>query len=189
MSEVANESPTSYDGPRQIYVPKRIVPVVFTGAAERPGGVASFRVGIPDARLSVKIAVICVPASGGAIDFANALGMSLWMGAVEEDSSGSSSGLEIPVTNVIDPIAGVAVTQAAPAPFPADGLSGYGREFVTSADAIIGQITVPGAPVEPLVGVVAVKVRYQPYGQRLPWQEWEEIRRECSVRITHAVRQ
>jgi hypothetical protein len=186
--EVANESPTSYKGPRQFYVPKRIVPVVFTGAAEKPGGTARFRVITPDSRVRVKVSVLCVPPYGQTVDFAG-LAMTLWMGAVDDDASGSSAGLSLPITNVMDPIAGVPVTQAAPAPFPADGLSGYSREFVTAADAIEGIITVPGAPATPLTGVVSVQVRYQPDGQRLPWDEWEEIRRECGIRVLSSVRE
>lgn len=187
--EVANESPTSYNGPRQIYVPKRIIPVVITGAAERSGGFARFRVETPDSRIRVKVSVLCVPPYGGDAAFAIGYGMKLWMGAVDDDASGNAAGLAVPVTNVMDPIAGVPVTQAAPADFPADGLAGYSREFVTAADAIEGVITVPETPVVPVVGMVVVQVRYQPDPQRLPWSEWDEIRRECSLRLLTAVRQ
>jgi hypothetical protein len=187
--EVANESPTSYFGPRQFYVPKRIVPIVFTGAAEKAGGTAQFRVDVPDSRVRVKLSVLCVPPYGGALDFASTYGMTLWLGAVDDDSSGANAGVGIPITNVMDPIGGVPVTQAAPAPFPADGLSGYSREFVTAADGIEGIIVVPPVPVAPIVGVVSVQARFQPDPQRLPWAEWDEIRRECRLRVISSVRQ
>jgi hypothetical protein len=168
-----NESPTSFDGPRQEFIPRRVILAQISGS-NGPGGVTQFRVETPDSRLRVRISVVGIPEAGGQPDFMFALGAKLWLAALEDDQT-STSGIAIPVINTI-PL----VTRAAPLAIPQTAaLGGYSRELVTAADAIFGELTIPALIGDGQIGVVALQVRYQPEGQRLPWKEWDEIRREC----------
>jgi hypothetical protein len=167
------ESPTSFGGPREEYIPRRVILAEISGSSG-DGGVAQFRVETPDSRVRVRISVVGVPRAGGQPNFMFGLGATLWLAALEDDQT-STSGIAIPVINTIP-----GVTRASPLAIPQDaGLGGYSRELVTAADAILGELTIPPIVGDGFVGTIALQCRYQPDGQRLPWEEWDEIRREC----------
>jgi hypothetical protein len=133
VEETLLESPTSDAGPRQKYIPKRVLLAQLTGAAGA-GGVAAFVVKTPDSRVRTKVTIV---PSNPSVDL-SAAGLKIWIGGVEFDASGPD-GAEFVVTNAIP-----GVTRAAPQNFPQDaGLAGYSREFVTSIDALLVELTVP----------------------------------------------
>jgi len=159
----------TFNGPRQLYVPQPI-PICSNAG----GGEGSFstivRVPVPSSQTRVKLSVIYFPTSGDPGDlsgFGN-----IWVAAAEEDIKGmsGSSGRIVPVTDVEG-------TSAAPTSFPAtNGLSGYSREFVTSADwlqAVITLNSIGGGR----VGNWVLQTSIQPEAIRFDWESWEQIRR------------
>jgi hypothetical protein len=133
-NETLIESPTSDRGPRQKYIPKRVLLAKLTGAAG-DGGVAAALIKTPDSRVRCKVTIL--PSNPNVDLFGS--GLKVWIGGVEEDQSGPS-GSEFIVVNSIGP----AVTRAAPQAFPLDaGLQGYSREFVTSIDLLRVELTIP----------------------------------------------
>jgi hypothetical protein len=264
--ETLLESPTSDRGPRQKYVPKRELLAILTGGAG-DGGVASCVIKTPDSRVRTKVTVV---PSDTSVDL-SAAGLKIWIGGIELDASGPD-GAEFVVT---DAIPGVlrSVGQAYP---QNAGLQGYSREFVTSIDELLLELTIPplvpgtlrtitadasdvpenalggtwavlnGAftsadvgrtllpnldapnaawnvpftiiqimsptfvrvtPDPSLIGVFTspasgtfdviggdgpvcrfyVQARYQPEGQRLPWDEWDEVRKETGIRVKRKI--
>jgi len=167
-SEIANESPTSFKGPRQIHIAKRRELIIFPAGDWIGGEKAKFYVTNPDSRCRLRVSIMAKFAWFSA-------GATLWLAGAEFDQGGPSGTLE-PHTNLEG-------TQAVPVPIPATaGLLGYSREFETSADAIYGEITLPESGSGP-GATVYVTARIQPSGQRLPWPEWEEVRSELQIRI------
>lgn len=163
-------SATSFDGPRQIYVPPPRTLVLFGATGT---GTVDFRVEMPDSRVRANVGVIGVPDPGQANNFLSLKNVKLWLRAVVDAKNG---GMPIPITDLLG-------TQAAPATIPQSaGLGGYGREFVTAGDAIEGTITI-GATGSTVAGELVLQVRYQPDSQRLPWAEWDEIKRVCSAQL------
>jgi hypothetical protein len=179
-TEVANESPTSFRGPRQIHIAKRQLLVNLQGNSfPLPESVAKFHVDNPDSRCQLRISIMQENESGFW-----GVGFKLWLAGADYDQGGPSGEL-IPHTNV-EPT----ITQVSPMDYPLDGgLRGYSREFVTAADAIMGELTVPALadPDTDPVARVFITARIQPTGQRLPWEEWDEIRRSLKIFIDKKV--
>lgn len=174
-SEVANESPTVFSGPRQLHIAKRQLLARLTGQVA-VGGVAKFHVDNPDSRCQLRVSIV----SDSVVDlFVN--GMGLWVAGAEYDQGGPSGEL-FPHTNLDG-------EQGTPVAFPRTaGLHAWSREFVTSADAIMGELTIPG--IEGPAGSAArlyVTARVQPAGQRLPWPEWDEVRRSLKIFIDQRI--
>jgi hypothetical protein len=175
---MGDASPTSREGPRQLYRPRRDLLVHFT-AAGGAGGVVRFRVDIPDPRLRVQLAVRAVPDDQirRPNDVLAGRALKLWLSTLEDDEAdgGSAGGLGTPITNLEG-------TSGVPIAFPADaGLGGYGREFSTLGNAIQGVITIPA---QPALAAQACKLflqtRFAPQVQQvIPWDQWEEIRAQC----------
>lgn len=173
-SEVANESPTSLAGPRQLHIAKRGLLARLTGGVAG-GGVARFYVDNPDSRVQGRFSIV-----SNSMDDLVGAELSLWLAACEWDQSGPS-GLLIPHTDLYG-------SEGAPLPFPTGaGLRGYSREFVTAADAIYGELTLADSEGEGAVADIYVTARIQPSGQRLPWPEWEEVRSQLAVHILRKV--
>jgi hypothetical protein len=163
-------SPSSYNGERQIFRPKPVTLVTFDGATTGTKTV-SFRLPTPDARVRTKVALIGVPTPGGSPLFLAGKGLTLLLTAIEDAIEG---GMPIPVTSLPDPDTGAAFA------IPQNtNLGGFSFETTTIGDAIQGTITVtPGADVT--TGRLVLQARYQPDGQRLPWDEWREIVAQCN---------
>lgn len=166
-------SPTSYYGPRNYHAPDA-TPLVDV-AANPEGNVnvnCNIRVPIPDSRLMVKISILFVWRSATAPSTMVLVPSStIWLAGADRDTSGIS-GNWIRHTDVEG-------TQAAPTVFPASaGLQGYSREFPgTSGDIILGELSLTTP--EGQAGLWTLQTRYQPIAVSFPWEEWEEIRREC----------
>ena len=177
ISEVGQDSPTAFKGPRQLWTPRRIVLASFSGDAGAAGSIR-FRLETPDSRVRTKVSILFVPAAGtSAVTFAQSTGAQLWLYETEADQTGTS-GLDVPCVDIEG-------TFAAPTAIPkSSGLAGYSREFVTIGDGVEGQLSFPidessGGP----KGTVALQTRFQPDGQRLPFDEWDEVRRQCSINL------
>jgi hypothetical protein len=117
------------------------------------------------------VALIGVPAPGGDPLFLFGKNVTLSLQSVVDAKQG---GMTIPVTSLPDP----AVSAAFKIPENAT-LGGFAYEAVTIGDAIEGTITVVGVA-DAVGGQLMLQVRYQPDGQRLPWDEWREIVSECA---------
>lgn len=184
--QVGNESPTSFNGPRQILVPKRILLATF-GAAGGAGGVVGFRVETPDARVRCRVSVVGIPTPGVAVDFCFGKGLKIWLGELDDDQSGTS-GVGVPVTNIIPNTVPGGVPRTTPLAFPVTaGLGGYSKEILTIGDAVEGEITIPAQGATALTGSLVLQMRYQPDQQRLPWPEWDEIRRQANGALIGSV--
>jgi hypothetical protein len=181
VNDAENESPTSYDGPRQVHCPRRKLVASFNGVSG-PGGTVIVRFPTPDGRLRGKWVLIGVPApevghAPGSVVLAGR-GITVWPHAVEFDQA--NGGQVVPVTNQIPTI-----TKATPLPIPQDaGLGGYGREFVTMADAIDVEVVIP-AQGGGVIGALYAQARYQPVSSTgfIPWKQWQEIRSLCEIEI------
>ncbi len=177
MSDETYGSPTSGMGPRQLEVPRRLEVVRFLGGAGIAGTrTVRVRMQTPDARLIQKLTLVGV-ASGndsGASVLAGR-GLLLWLYAVELDETRGRRW--IPVTDL------AGSTNAAPIALPANAaLGGFSREFVTTADGIEGQITIPAQAPGGIQGSLFVQARFQPAAFRLmPWEEWDEVRQSCKI--------
>ncbi len=175
MNDASNESPTTPAGPRQLYCPRRLLLCTFNGASGA-GGSVSFRVNLPDSRLHWKAEVLGVPEGNAspAVLLAGR-GLKIWTAALADDDVKGGRGT--PVTNISG-------TAAAGAAFPSAGLGGYSIEnFTTAADGIQGVITVP-AQLGGVKGALYLQARYQPATfQIVPWEQWDEIRSACDLRL------
>jgi hypothetical protein len=179
---MADESPTSAMGPRELYHPRRelLASLSSTGGG---GGTIRFRVDIPDPRLRVQIAIRAAPSDQGqkpstCLALRNG---TLWLSTLEDDEGdgGDASGLGTPVNNLEG-------SSTAPISFPLDaGLGGYGREFSTLGNAIQGVIVFP---VQAAHANTACKLwlqsRFAPQvRQIIPWPLWEELRAQCKQSV------
>jgi hypothetical protein len=176
MSDHSFEGPTAGEGPRQYEIPRREELIRFNGVGGGSGGTVRFRMLVPDGRLICKVTLIGTAlqtAPGSAILAGK--GLLLWLFAADEDQR--KGGVYTPVTDL------AGSTQAAPIPLPANAaLGGFSREFITSADAIEGEITVPAALAGSPKGSLFLQARWQPANFRLmPWSEWDEVRRQCKI--------
>lgn len=166
-------SPSSYYGPRNYHAPDAIP---LADIAANPEGITTvacrFRVPFPDSRLMVKVSVLFVWRGGlQPSTMITAPSSTIWLAGADRDTSGIS-GNWIRHTDVEG-------TQAAPTAFPASaGLQGYSREFPgTSGDVILGALSLSTPENTP--GLWVLQTRFQPIAVSMPWDEWEEIRREC----------
>jgi hypothetical protein len=159
----------TFNGPRQICIPQPIILASNSGAGEE-SFTTTVKLPVPSSQTRVKLSVIFYPTSGELGDIHGA--GSIWVAAAEEDFKGisGSGGRLIPVTDVEG-------SSAAPTSFPAtNGLGGYSREFVTSADwlqAVISLTSIGGG----LAGVWVLQTSLQPDAVTFDWQSWEQIRR------------
>ncbi len=159
----------NFNGPRNIYRPEPIVLAIANAMTETSYSTV-VRMRVPDSRTRVKLSVLFFPTSGGLPSNLANLG-TIWVAAAEEDQKGisGSSGRVIPVTDL-------AGTSTAPISFPvSDGLYGYSREFVTSADWIEATIAIDGAA--GVRGAWVLQARIQPDAVTFSWDEWDQIRR------------
>jgi hypothetical protein len=155
----------TFNGPRQIYIP----PTLLLGPNQGgESGAATYfiRVPTPDSRCRVKLSIVFFSTGAPGTD----AGGTIWIAACEQDQKGvsGSSGKTAPVTNVEG-------TQAAPTAFPAAGLQGYSREFVTAADCLEATIAISSGQNTP--GYWVLQTRIQPDSVTLGWEEWDQIRR------------
>jgi hypothetical protein len=171
---------------RQIHVLGQAIPLIyFDGTAEGHTGPVEFRVEVPDSRLRVNIALIGQPGPGVDPNFIGGKGLTLWLRAVEDAVRG---GAEVPITNLWG-------TSAVPGPIPGyippstgletrdTDLGGFGKEFVTSGNAIVGTVIVPPEMGTAGNGSLILQVRWTPEAIRFPRDEWYEIRGQCDACI------
>lgn len=159
-------------GSRQIFIASQVL-CNFTkgGAAEGPVTLPPFLVMTPDSRLRTKVTILF---SGNGITWPATLG-TLALFEMEQDYGGSSATL-IQSVAVDPPAPGGTITLPL-----APTLLGYSREFVTAGDAIQGNLVIGAGTGNG--GKVIVQARWQPDGQRLPRDEWEEVMGLCSLNV------
>jgi hypothetical protein len=178
MNDASNESPSSEEGPRQIYAPRRIELVTFGGGA---GGNAetdiTVRLWTPDARLLQKLTLLAVSEGDapGAVVLAGR-GLLQWWYAVENDQVRGAGG------SAVNDLLG---TSAVPVAFPANaGLAGASRDIVTIADGVQVRLRVPAQAPGGTAGKIYAQARFQPANLGIiPWRQWDEIRSECKIDI------
>jgi hypothetical protein len=163
-------SQSSYNGPRQIWRPRPVTLITFDGTTTGTKTV-KFRLPTPDARTRTKVALIGVPAPGGSPLFVAAKTLTLLLTSIEDAIDG---GMPIPVTSLPDPTVGTAFAIPQNA-----NLGGFSFETVTIGDAIEGTVTVTSGS-DANTGRLVLQARFQPDGQRLPWEEWREIVSQCN---------
>lgn len=163
-------SPSSYNGERQIWRPRPINLVTFDGVTVATKTV-KFRLPTPDARVRTKVALIGVPDPGGSPIFLASKAVTLVLQSIEDAING---GMSVPVTSLPDPSVGTAFAIPQNA-----ALGGFSYEALTIGDAIEGTISATGAA-DGIKGRLVLQARYQPDGQRLPWDEWREIIAQCN---------
>jgi len=156
-----------------------------THGEEGLGGTVRFRVYTPDSRLRVKISLIFTRDDPASDDPITAAVFGIYLGAEENDRSGSGQG-PILVTDILRDAAGNVVHQSGPLTIPEDaGLQGFSYEFVTSADSVLGIFTIAETAVQ---GKWVLQCRWQPDGQRLADDDWEWVKRGChATTLTPAV--
>jgi hypothetical protein len=155
-------------GSRQIFLASSAL-LDISGTTEEPFTVDNFKVMTPDSRLRTKVTILFV--GPGAFTLPSPFA-TLALIELEQDIGGPSGQLQPSVA--IDPPAPGGTINLPLAP----GLVGYSREFVTAGDAIQGTLVV-AAGVGPIQ--VVISARWQPDGQRLPADEWDEVIRLCSI--------
>lgn len=163
---------------RQIFIPPPatllFIPPDFE--AEDDIQLPEFRVMTPDSRLRTKVTLLFSfpqdPDLVPPIDLTGAAA-TLYLYELEQDYGGSSAQLI--------PSVALEGTFAAPTPIPKfPFLDGYSKEFVTAGDAIGGLFSVSNPSA--LSGfMVMLQARWQPDGQRLPDDEWDEIKHLCAL--------
>lgn len=163
-------SPSSYNGERQIFRPRPVTLVKFDGATTGTKTV-KFRLPTPDSRVRTKVDLLGVPAPGGSPIFLAGKTLTLLLHSIADAIEG---GMPIPVTSLPDPSVGAAFAIPENA-----SLGGFSYEAVTIGDAIEGTISVTGNA-NGIAGRLVLQARYQPDGQRLPWDEWREIVAQCN---------
>jgi len=170
-----------YDGKRQIHTASPPAVRVCHVSAEGGGGDFEVLLRTPDSRLHAKVTIYFSPAAAYdriATDIAETA--SLWIHAEDQMRMGGSSG-RAPTNDLESQQDGTPVTRDAPLLIPVSpGLMGYGREFVTASDFISAWLHV-----EPngTVGEWCAQAQWQPSGQRLPDDEWEEVKSQCSLEV------
>jgi hypothetical protein len=167
-----------YDLDHQFYQPQTMVLLGTTTASGVLTASTTFQVRTPDSRLRTKIGLLFVPTDGGS-HVISAAAPTLWLYEGEEDISGA--------TGVIVNGNNIEGTQAAPtAIIPVgSGLTGYAREFVTSADWIVGTFTTSSNGFTS--GAWYLKTRYQPDAVRFDPKEWDAIIRKTAMINTGGV--
>ncbi len=169
-------SPSSYNGERQIFRPRPVTLVVFNGVTTGTKTV-KFRLPTPDARVRTKVALIGIPDPGGSPLFMASKTVTLLLQSIEDAING---GMPIPVTSLPDPSVGTAFTIPQNA-----ALGGFSYEALTIGDAIEGTVSVTGVA-NAVAGRLVLQARYQPDGQRLPFDEWREIVAQCNPGLLSA---
>lgn len=155
----------------------------FRGGAGGAGGTVIARINTPDARIHGAFSLIGSSVGGGSAPGRVVLagrGIKVWPYAVTDDQVVGKRG-----TPVSDMIAGV--TQAAPLAIPIHaGLGGWGREWVTAADGLELEITIPTQSPGGVAGFLWLQARYQPVSSVgfIPWAQWREITSTCEFQIT-----
>lgn len=157
-------------GSRQIYVAASSL-LDIGGSTEAPFTVPNFMVMTPDSRLRTKVTILFV-GSAAAMAALPSPFATLALVEMEQDIGGPSGQLQ-PSVAVDPPTPGGTINLPL-----APGLVGYSREFVTAGDAIRGSLVVASG-VGPIQ--VIISARWQPDGQRLPADEWDEVIRLCSI--------
>lgn len=158
----------TFNGPRRIHVPKPIILATVSGSGEAPPLTTTIKLPVPSSQTRIKLSVIFFQTSGALVNIS--LGSSIWVSACEEDTSGisGSGGRLVPVTDVEG-------SSTAPTSFPqSNGLCGYSREFVTSADWLQAVVALQSLGVP---GVWVLQTSIQPDAVNLDWDSWEQIRR------------
>lgn len=170
-------SQTSYGGPRQLWVPPARNVVIFDGVTTGAKTVR-FRVPTPDSRIRQNVALIGLPPPGGSATFLAGKTLTLLLQSVADAIQG---GMTVPVTSLPDPTVGTPIV------IPENSsLGGFAYESVTIGDAIEGTIVATGTA-DAIKGRLVLQVRYQPDGQRLPWDEWREIVAQCNPGLLSSV--
>lgn len=163
-------SPSSFSGPRQLWVPPARNLVIFNGVTTGSKSVR-FRVPTPDSRIRQNVALLGIPDPGGSATFLGGKALTLLLQSVADAIQG---GMTVPVTSLPDSSVGT------PFAIPENSsLGGFAYESVTIGDAIEGEVTADGTA-DAIKGRLVLQVRYQPDGQRLPWDEWREIVAQCN---------
>lgn len=163
--------PTPANSRRQIFYSDPVVLADVQVLPEATWNFDPFLVMTPDSRLRAKVTVLWSPYPDFVgVDLTTA-GNTIYLEEVEQDYGGPFAGL-IPCTAIEG-------TSTAPTAITQGDLSGYSREFVTAGDAIRGFVQL--GVVVPWNGQIVLQARWQPDGQRLPADEWEEITRFCSI--------
>jgi hypothetical protein len=169
-------SPSSYNGERQIWRPRPVTLITFNGVTTGSKTV-KFRLPTPDARVRTKVALIGIPDPGGSPLFLAGKTLTLLLHSIEDAIDG---GMPIPVTSLPDPTVGTAFT------IPQNAtLGGFSFETLTIGDAIEGTVSVTGTA-NAIKGRLVLQARFQPDGQRLPWDEWREIVSQCNPGLLSA---
>lgn len=167
---------------RQIYTPnpQRVCSV----GLESGGGNFELRWRNPDSRLRLKATLLFAPEGTHNPYTLDITGSGfLWPYAADQTRLGGSTRLA-PVTD-LEEVAGVPVTRDAPLALPLSaGLLGYSREFVTAADFVVFLANIQ--PNGDCAGEWTVLGQWQPDGQRLPDDEWDEIRAQCDIAVVSA---
>jgi hypothetical protein len=144
--------------------------VIFDGVTTGTKTVR-FRVPTPDSRIRQNVALLGVPVPGGSATFLGGKALTLLLQGVSDAVEG---GMTVPVTSLPNPAVGT------PFAIPENSsLGGFAYESVTIGDAIEGEVSATGTA-DAIVGRLVLQVRYQPDGQRLPWDEWREIVAQCN---------
>lgn len=165
-SQLQGGSVDEFNGPRQIYRPKPIILATSNGAGTT--FTTTVVLPVPSSQTRIKLSVFCAfpNINAGVLPSPG----SIWVSACDEDRSGTANGSLQPITNLDG-------TQAAPTVFPAsNGLTGYSRSFVTTADwiqAVIGLTSVGEAPSCNWI----LQTSIQPEAVTFPWKAWDDIRR------------
>ncbi len=187
-NDASNESPTSHSGPRQIHCPRRRLLVEFGGGAgSSVDKTILVRIPTPDSRIRGKFGLFGAAQPPGTAPGRVILagrGLMVWPYASEDDQAGGAT--PIPVSDMIP-----TVTQAAPLAIPVHaGLGGFGREFVTIADNIELEITVPAQAPGGTAGALYLQGRFQPdaSSQIIPWNQWDEIRSLMEFQVPETLR-
>jgi len=163
----------SRDRRNQIFLPnpKHIVHL----AAEDGQGTFEIRVRNPDSRIRLKLTIYfapSIPQNPATVDITG--NATLWIYAADQARLGGHSG-DVPITDLDGS------TRAAPISVPASsGLLGYSREFVTAGDYVKAWLAVQSNLV---VGDWNVQIQAQPDGQRLPDDEWNDVRAQIDFDV------
>lgn len=165
-----------YDGQRQIIIGQPIMLGSNSGSGENATS-AEFRVQVPDSRIRVKTSILFVPNNPVfPVDITD-MAPTIFLAEEDECYSGQYSGY-LPLVAIIP-----GTSQAAPLALTTVGLAGYSIESTTAADAIHGFLNWQSGAA---TGFWFLQTRYQPDGQRLTKEDWEETRLLCNATLVGA---
>jgi hypothetical protein len=164
-----------FDGKRQIWTPPGVQLINIEGADEESFTI-EWRTMTPDSRLRTKVTLLFSPVGGTPIPVdITPMSPTLYLYEEENDYTGPSGSMI--------PSVALEGNAGAPTSLPKQPLLwGYSKEFVTAGDAIHGVLTVSPASGTPL-GQWVAQARWQPDGQRLPDEEWDEVKRFCNMMV------